>query len=268
MAREPFLFHELFIPVDADERPLPAGVNLPPSRFFPPPISTTADGLLCIGGHLTPPWLLDAYSHGIFPWPMWEDEPVAWWSPDPRAIIEPGDLHVSRRLQRTIRSGKFHVTFDQDFTGVIQGCATAGDRTNNTWLTPAMMQAYILMHKLGHAHSVEVWLTLPPGEGRGEGALDSANKDSRKANGQLVGGTYGIAIGALFAAESMFHLERDASKVALAHLVKHLSARGYQLLDIQQLTPHTASLGAKEISRDEYLRRLAHAISAPTKFTE
>jgi leucyl/phenylalanyl-tRNA--protein transferase len=282
MAREPFRFHELFVPVDAEERPLAADIKLPASHFFPPPTSTTPDGLLCIGGHLTPPWLLDAYSHGIFPWPMWEDEPVAWWSPDPRAVIELDGLHISQRLQRTIRSGKFHVTRDQNFAGVILGCATAGGRTKNTWLTPAMMQAYNLMHTLGHAHSVEVWLSPPPAslraaeEGRGEGASDSRGREKDnltpthfpKGRAKLVGGTYGLAIGGLFAAESMFHFERDASKVALAHLVSHLSARGYQLLDIQQLTPHTASMGAKEIPRDEYLRRLARAIAQPIKFAD
>jgi leucyl/phenylalanyl-tRNA--protein transferase len=235
----------LFVPVDAEPRPLPSDIGLPTSRFFPPPTSTTPEGLLCIGGQLTPPWLLDAYSHGIFPWPMWEDEPVAWWSPDPRATIELHGLQVSRRLRRTIRSGKFHVSLDQDFAGVIQGCATAGDRTNNTWLTPAMIEAYRRMHALGHAHSVEVWQA-----------------------DRLVGGTYGVAIGGLFAAESMFHFERDASKVAVVQLVSHLATRGYQLLDIQQLTPHTESMGAKNISRDEYLRRLARAIQLPVKFAD
>ena len=141
----------------SSSRPLPADIGLPPSRFFPPPTSTTPEGLLCIGGRLSPEWLLDAYRHGIFPWPMWDDEPIAWWSPDPRAIIELDGLHISRRLQRTIRSGKFHVTCDQDFAGVIRGCATAGDRRGNTWLTPAMIAAYCRMHALGHAHSVEVW---------------------------------------------------------------------------------------------------------------
>jgi leucyl/phenylalanyl-tRNA--protein transferase len=275
MAREPFHFYELFVPVDAEARPLPADIVLPRSRFFPPPTSTTPEGLLCIGGQLTPQWLLDAYSHGIFPWPMWEDEPVAWWSPDPRAIIGLDGLRVSRRLQRTIRSGKFCVTLDQDFAGVIRGCATAGNRTNNTWLTPAMIEAYCRMHTLGHAHSVEVWSTLPlpPEEGRGEGALDLSPHEgthtpnlSPKARRKLVGGTYGIAIGGLFAAESMFHFERDASKVALVHLVFHLAARGYQLLDVQQLTPHTESMGAENLPRDEYLRRLARAIESPVTF--
>src|SRR3954466_2110466 len=201
MAREPNHFDELFVPVGAVIRPIPADIGLPQSRFFPPPTSTTPEGLLCIGGRLSPEWLLDAYRHGIFPWPMWEDEPIAWWSPDPRAIIELDGLHASRRLQRTIRSGKFRVTCDQDFAGVIHGCATAGDRTGGTWLTPAMIAAYRRMHSLGHAHSVEVWQA-----------------------DRLVGGTYGIAIGGAFAAESMFHYERDASKVALVHLVSHLGA--------------------------------------------
>src|SRR4051794_37413300 len=193
MAREPNYFDELFVPVDARQQPLPAEIGLGPPRFFPPPNATTPEGLLCIGGRLTPEWLLDAYSHGIFPWPMWEDEPIAWWSPDPRAILELDGLHVSRRLARTLGSGKFRVTFDQDFEEVIRGCATAGDRSENTWLTPAMIAPYCRMHALGHAHSAEVW-----------------HAD------RLVGGTYGLAIGGLFAAESMFYRERDASKVALA----------------------------------------------------
>jgi leucyl/phenylalanyl-tRNA--protein transferase len=243
MAREPNSSDELFVPVDADQTPIAADIGLPPSRFFPPPTSTTPDGLLCIGGRLTPDWLLDAYRHGIFPWPMWEEEPIAWWSPNPRAIIEFNGLHVSRRLQRTIRSGKFRVTRDQDFVGVIHGCGTAGDRAGNTWLTPAMNSAYCRMHSLGHAHSVEVW------------------QDNR-----LVGGTYGIAIGGAFAAESMFHYERDASKVALAHLVSHLAERRFQLLDVQQWTKHTGSMGATEISRDAYLRRLAAATQLPISF--
>jgi leucyl/phenylalanyl-tRNA--protein transferase len=285
MAREPNHFDELFVPLDVESHAVPAGIGLPPARFFPSPTSTTPEGLLCIGGRLSPEWLLDAYRHGIFPWPMWDDEPVAWWSPDPRAIIELDSFHISRRLQRTINSGKFRVTFDQDFAGVIQGCATSGDREGNTWLTPAMIGAYCRMHTLGHAHSVEVWsdLPLPPGDGRGEGVLDraerllnSASQDSLTPNpspnaigtgrGELVGGTYGLAIGGLFAAESMFHRARDASKVALAHLVARLRELQYELLDIQQWTPHTGSLGAVEISRVEYLKRLAQAIEKPIRF--
>jgi leucyl/phenylalanyl-tRNA--protein transferase len=243
MAREPNDVDDLFVPVDVENTPLPSETGLSTPRYFPPPTATTRDGLLCVGGRLSPEWLLDAYRHGIFPWPMWEDEPIAWWSPDPRAVLELDAIHVSGRLQRTLRSGKFRATCDRDFEGVIRGCGSAGDRSNNTWLTPAMIAAYCRMHELGHAHSVEIW------------------HDDR-----LVGGTYGIAIGGLFAAESMFYIERDASKVALVQLVAHLRARGYQLLDIQQWTPHTGSLGAVEIPRSEYLRRLVTATGLPVTF--
>lgn len=215
----------------------------PASRFFPPAETADAEGLLGFGGSLTPEWLLDAYSHGIFPWPISEETPIAWWSPDPRAIIELGGLRVSRRLLRTIRSGRFRVTCDQDFGGVIHGCATAGGRVGQTWLTPAMIDAYLEMFEMGHAHSVEVW------------------QESR-----LVGGTYGVAIAGLFAAESKFYRVRDASKVALAHLVTHLRQRGYTLLDIQQLTAHTARLGATEIPRHVYLARLFAAIRRRVTF--
>jgi leucyl/phenylalanyl-tRNA--protein transferase len=271
MAREPFELDKLYLPADAEYRPLPADVRLSPPRFFPPPTATTPEGLLCVGGRLSPEWLLDAYSHGIFPWPMWEEEPIAWWSPDPRAVIELDGLHVSRRLRRTLQAGKFLVTCDRNFEAVIRGCATADDREDGTWLTPPMIAAYCRLHKLGHAHSIEVWLPLPPGEGRGEGAPSKTPHPSPLPEGEgiiLAGGTYGVAIGGLFAAESMFHHVRDASKVALAHLVSHLRARGYQLLDIQQLTPHTASLGAVELSRTEYLRRLVEAVDMPVTFGE
>lgn len=245
MAREPLEFDKLYLPADVEYRPLPEDVGLSTPHFFPPPTATTSEGLSCVGGRLSPEWLLDAYSHGIFPWPMWEDEPIAWWSPDPRAVIELGGLRVSRRLRRTLRSGKFQATCDRDFESVIRACATVGDRTEGTWLTPGMIAAYCRMHELGHAHSVEIW------------------REDR-----LVGGAYGIALGGLFAAESMFYRERDASKVALVYLVAHLRTRGYQLFDIQQLTPHTASMGATEISRIEYLCRLARIIELPVTFGE
>jgi leucyl/phenylalanyl-tRNA--protein transferase len=250
---------------------LPDDVPLSKPHFFPPPTATTPEGLVCVGGRLSPNWLLDAYSHGIFPWPMWEDEPIAWWSPDPRAVIVLDAFHISRRLRRTLRSGKFRVTCNRDFDGVIRGCATGAGREGGTWLTPAMIAAYRHMHELGHAHSVEAWLRppLPLGEGRGEGAEEHPPHPYHfpEVEGMiLAGGVYGIAIGGLFAAESMFYRVRDASKVALANLVAHLNARGYQLLDIQQLTPHTASLGAGEISRIEYLRRLAIVIHQPVTF--
>lgn len=214
-----------------------------PSRF-PPAALAEPIGLVMIGGTLEPDWLLDAYRHGIFPWPIIRGcRQVQWWSPDPRAIFELDQFHVSRRLERTCRSGGFEVTSDRDFAAVIRGCATAGGRTGSTWLTPQMIAAYQRLFELGHAHSVEVW-----------------------RDGRLAGGTYGVAIGGLYAGESMFHLERDASKVALARLVAHLRARGYQLFDIQELNDHTASLGATEIPRDEYLARLAEAVERPIAF--
>jgi len=216
-----------------------------PPKFFPPPSEATPDGLIAVGGDLGPEYLLDAYRHGIFPWPFYEDEPMLWWSPDPRAILPLEGLYISRRLQRTLRSGKFLVTCNQAFADVLAGCATGPGREGGTWLTDEMITAYVAMHRLGHAHSVEVW-----------------------QDGQLVGGVYGIAIGALFSAESMFYRARDASKVALAHLVAHLDARGYHILDVQQWTPHTGRMGVVEISRDEYLKRLAVAVDQPIAFGE
>jgi leucyl/phenylalanyl-tRNA--protein transferase len=217
---------------------------LPKSRFFPPAELAEPEGVVMFGGELSREWLLDAYAHGIFPWPIFDGaDIVVWWSPDPRAIFEFDRFRVSRRLARTCRSGRFHVTCDQDFRGVILGCASAPGRVGNTWLTPKMIEAYLELHETGHAHSVEVW-----------------------AQGELVGGTYGVTLGGLYAGESMFYRVRDASKVALAHLVPHLRARGYALFDIQQLTAHTASLGAVEIPRHQYLGRLAAALQADVTF--
>ncbi|MBL9124101.1 MAG: leucyl/phenylalanyl-tRNA--protein transferase [Planctomycetaceae bacterium] len=215
--------------------------RLPPSRFFPPAETAGPEGLLAVGGELTPAWLLDSYRHGVFPWPV--RDVLAWWSPDPRAIIELDRLHVPRRLARTLAGARFRVTCDRDFAGVLAGCATAQLRTEATWLTPPLRAAFERMHALGYAHSVEVW--------QGD---------------ELVGGTYGLALGAMFAAESMFYRARDASKVALVNLVEHLRARGYLLLDIQQLTPHTARFGAIEIPRADYLRRLDEALRHSATF--
>lgn len=202
------------------------------------------EGVVLFGGRLTSEWLLDAYAHGIFPWPIFDGtDIVVWWSPDPRGIFKFDRFRVSRRLARTCRGSRFEVTCNRDFAGVIKGCATAQDRANNTWLTPHLIEAYTHLHELGHAQSVEVW-----------------------CEGRLAGGTYGVTLGGLYAGESMFHGETDASKVALVHLVHHLQARGYTLFDIQQLTDHTASMGAVEIPRAEYLKRLAKALELNVTF--
>jgi len=219
---------------------------LPKSKFFPPAELAEPEGVVMFGGRLTPEWLLDAYAHGIFPWPIFDGtDVVVWWSPDPRAIFEFDQFHPTRRLLRTCRGGRFTVSCDRDFAGVIAGCASTADRVNNTWLTPAMIAAYTRLHESGHAHSIEVW-----------------------REGQLVGGTYGVTIGGLYAGESMFHRETDASKVALVYLMSHLRARGYRLFDIQQRTAHTGRLGAVDIPRTEYLERLAAALALPVTFGE
>ncbi len=204
-------------------------------RYFPPAATADSAGLIGVGGELSADWLLDAYQHGIFPWPL-ADGLLAWWSPDPRAVIEFADFRPSRRLLRTYRSGRFDVTTNRDFRGVITGCATAQKRADSTWITPAMQHAYMALHESGDAHSVETW-----------------------EDGRLAGGVYGVALGGYFAAESMFYRVSDASKVALVALVEHLRRQGFQLLDIQQLTPHTARFGAGTIPRGEFLTRLASA---------
>ncbi len=195
-------------------------------------------GLVAIGGDLRPQTLVRAYRNGIFPWYN-EGDPILWWSPEPRAIFEMERFYISARLARTIRAGKFRLTINRAFREVMLGCA---DR-DSTWITPDMLDAYTRMHELGYAHSIEAW--------RGD---------------WLVGGVYGVAVGGLFAGESMFHRERDASKVALAYLVEYLRVRGFVLFDTQVLTEHTASLGALEIPRDEYLTRLKNALVVPATF--
>ncbi len=214
-----------------------------PSRYFPPVQRASPEGLVAVGGRLSTNWLLDAYRHGIFPWPSNSYEPMLWWSPDPRAILPLDGMYVSRRLERRLRSGEFAATCDTAFEQVIAACATGQGREGGTWITPAMIAAYTELHRQGYAHSVEVW-----------------------REGELAGGVYGLAIGGLFAAESMFYRSRDGSKVALARLVIHLRTRGFQLLDVQQATPHTEALGVVEISRREYLSRLSEAVDAPITF--
>ena len=196
-------------------------------------------GLVAVGGDLTPRTLLRAYRSGVFPW-FDEGDPILWWSPDPRAIFELDGFHVSRRLARTLRSGRFRFTLDWAFGEVIRGCAV---RAEGTWLTPQMIAAYEELHRLGHAHSVEAWV-----------------------GDDLAGGLYGVAVGGLFAGESMFTRITDGSKAALTHLVDHLRARGYTLFDTQMRTDHTSRLGAVEIPRAEYLARLRQALACDVSF--
>lgn len=197
-------------------------------------------GLVAVGGDLSVPRLLLAYRSGIFPW---SDDPLTWWSPDPRAIFELDRFHLPRSLARTLRSGRFHTTVNRAFRAVIAGCAAPAPGRAETWISPAFIEAYTALHAAGHAHSVECW--------QGE---------------TLVGGVYGVAVGGLFAGESMFHRVSDASKVALVALVARLRERGFALFDIQMLTPVTRQLGAVEIPRAEYLRRLAAAVQRDCRF--
>jgi leucyl/phenylalanyl-tRNA--protein transferase len=197
-------------------------------------------GLVAVGPKLQHERLLLAYRRGIFPW-YDAGDPVCWWSPDPRAIFELDSFRVGHRLARTLRSGRFQVTVNRDFGQVIRGCAYRPGE--GTWITAAMVAAYTALHERGYAHSIETW-------------HESA----------LAGGVYGVALGGFFAGESMFTRVRDASKVALAFLVDRLRARGFQLFDIQFLTDHTARLGALEIPRVEYLKRLNRALQLPATF--
>ena len=205
---------------------------------FPDPNRADLGDVVAFGGDLSVARLVAAYRRGIFPY--YEKNPILWWSPDPRAIFEVTSFHVPRRLGRTIRSGRFRVSFDTAFAAVIRACA---DRAEGTWINADMIRAFERMHAAGHAHSVEVW--------QGD---------------QLVGGLYGVAAGALFAGESMFSRVSDASKVALVYLMNHLRQRGFQLFDIQMLTDHTARLGAIEISRSDYLERLKRALACRAAF--
>lgn len=197
-----------------------------------------------MGGDLSPARLLLAYRSGIFPWYS-AGQPVIWWSPDPRGIIPLENFRVNRSLKKALRRAGFEIRIDTAFDDVITGCAKFHDsaRWPGGWLTDEMMLAYMRLHRLGHAHSVEAW------------------KD-----GELAGGLYGVAVGGLFAGESMFHLQPNASKAALVALVERLKERGFALLDCQMVTPATGPLGAIEIPRAEYLERLSEALGRNCAF--
>jgi len=198
---------------------------------FPDPRAADVEGLVAVGGDLCAARLLRAYESGIFPW-FDEESPGLWWCPDPRAVLLPENLHVSRRMARVLRGHSYEITWDRDFPAVIAACAER--REDGTWIVPEMIAAYTALHDLGHAHSLEVW-----------------------DGDRLVGGLYGVQRGGLFAGESMFHRVRDASKIALITAVKDLSALGVEIVDVQMQTDHLASMGVTEMRRTDYLRRLA-----------
>lgn len=210
---------------------------------FPPVKQATPEGLLAIGGDLRPARLLEAYRHGIFPWYS-EGQPILWWAPDPRTVLFPHKLHVSRSLKRSLRPGLFTVTLDTCFREVVRHCAAPRPQypEGGTWITPAMVEAYVLLHEQGHAHSVEAW-----------------------RESVLVGGLYGVAVGCAFFAESMFTKVDDASKVALVALVRQLHTWDFRIIDCQQSSPHVLRLGAEEIPREEFVTHVDAAVKLPNR---
>jgi len=220
--------------------PPPVSILLAHRVWFPDPRLADAEGLVAIGGDFSVQRLLLAYRSGIFPW---TDDPITWWSPDPRGIIELNRFHVPQSLAKLMRKGVFEVTVDRAFREVMEGCAEPAPGRDETWVTPSFIAAYTHLHKQGHAHSVECWQA-----------------------GKLVGGIYGVSIGGFFAGESMFHRVSNASKVALASLVARLRERHFTLFDVQMLTPITRQHGGIEIPRTEYLKRLATAVGLHCAF--
>jgi len=210
--------------------------------IFPPVEHAHSSGLLAVGGDLSAARLLAAYRRGIFPWYS-ENEPILWWSPNPRLILDIDDFKISRSLRKTLKKQIFRVTFDQAFSEVIQACATVPrEGQPGTWITDEMRVAYERLHTMGYAHSVETWL-----------------------NGELAGGLYGVSLGKAFFGESMFHQRTDASKIALATLVERLKSWHFHFIDAQMTTQHMLSLGAKELPRQAFLRRLMEALKSPSK---
>jgi leucyl/phenylalanyl-tRNA--protein transferase len=198
------------------------------------------NGLLCAGGELTSQRIVRAYIDGIFPWYS-PGDPVLWWSPDPRMVLFPGEFRISRSLRKSLRKGNYRVCLDTRFEAVIEACAeTFRPGQAGTWIVPEIRAAYVRLHELGYAHSVETWI-----------------------DGRLAGGLYGLAIGKMFYGESMFAHVTDASKIAIAHLARFLDELGFGMIDCQMSTTHLASLGAREIPRDEFIRRLQALIVIP-----
>ena len=211
------------------------------ATFFPP-IETALrepNGLLAMGGDLSVERLLDAYGHGIFPW-FNPGDPILWWSPDPRMVLVPGELRVTRSLAKRIRNAGFEVRIDTAFVEVMRACAAPREGESGTWISPAMVAAYSHLHQAGYAHSVEIW-----------------------HDGRLVGGLYGVAIGRMFYGESMFSREPDASKVALVRLARQLQQWKFGLIDCQMETAHLASMGARTMSREAFIAKLADLVNLP-----
>jgi leucyl/phenylalanyl-tRNA---protein transferase len=219
---------------------LPHVVDTTAPPYFPENLRPDAHGLVAVGGDLSEPVVLEAYSRGIFPW--YNQPPLMWYSPDPRMVLYPDDYHLPERLGRIIRQGKFAVAFDRDFDFVIGACAAVPRRRQRgTWITEDFVEAYTALHHSGWAHCVTVY-----------------------SGGSVAGGLYGLAIGRVFCGESMFSLEPNASKVAFAWLVRFVTAKGFAFVDCQAPTPHLASLGAAPVPRSRFLSDLAVAVAAPS----
>lgn len=206
---------------------------------FPPLNFATEDGLLAYGGKLDPIWIIEAYSKGIFPW-FNADEPILWWSPNPRSVFFIENVHVSKTMSKLIKKSDYTVTFDTSFLSVIEACAST---RKETWISKDIIKNYEKLHKMGVAHSVEVW-----------------------SKGNLVGGLYGLSLGKMFFGESMFSIEPNSSKLAFITLAKFLGKQGYKIIDCQVHNSHLESLGAMEIDRDEFIRILNYQIAQPAKY--
>ena len=212
------------------------------TQSFPPVYRALEEpnGLLAAGGELTVERLLDAYRHGIFPWYS-DGQPVLWWSPDPRMVLAPSSIEISRSLRKRLRKRDYEIRVDSCFSEVMLACAEPREGQAGTWITDEMARAYAALHARGHAHSVETWI-----------------------EGRLAGGLYGVSIGRMFYGESMFTRATDASKLALAHLARQLERWDFGLIDCQMSTPHLASLGAREMARNDFVRTVAELVNYPT----
>jgi leucyl/phenylalanyl-tRNA---protein transferase len=208
--------------------------------LFPPVQLAESSGILAVGGDLSPERLIEAYRSGIFPW-FSDGDPIIWWSPDPRFVLFPEEIYISKTMRQVLNRNVFSITFDHDFRSVIEGCRQPRRKEKGTWITDEMLEAYVRLHELGIAHSVEAW-----------------------NDGSLAGGLYGLSLGKIFFGESMFARESNASKAAFVTLVKRLGERGFSCIDCQVYTEHLESLGARYISREDYLDMLREGLKPET----